>query len=75
LWFRFLSGGISAAAIVLYHGDKLTVGVGVVSAKMRNVALTAMRSPPSRGDFPVAWAASVTRYYAGACHLSRMRCD
>ena len=38
----FQSGGISTAAIALSHSDHLTVGVGVLPAPMRNVALTAM---------------------------------
>src|SRR3954453_15644290 len=38
----FQAGGISAAAIALSHSSRLTVGVGVLPAPMRNVALTAM---------------------------------
>lgn len=38
----FLTGGISAAAIVLANSDRLTVGIGVLPVPMRNVAVTAM---------------------------------
>jgi alkanesulfonate monooxygenase SsuD/methylene tetrahydromethanopterin reductase-like flavin-dependent oxidoreductase (luciferase family) len=38
----FLAGGVSAAAIALSNSARLTVGVGVLPAPMRNVALTAM---------------------------------
>lgn len=38
----FLAGGVAAAAIALSHSDRLAVGVGVLPAPMRNVALTAM---------------------------------
>lgn len=38
----FASGGISAAAIALANSSQMSVGVGVLPAPMRNVALTAM---------------------------------
>jgi alkanesulfonate monooxygenase SsuD/methylene tetrahydromethanopterin reductase-like flavin-dependent oxidoreductase (luciferase family) len=38
----FANAGVSAAAIALAHSTTLTVGVGVLPAPMRNVALTAM---------------------------------
>lgn len=48
----FLSGGISAAAIALSHSEHLTVGVGVLPAPMRNVALTAMEIATLSRSFP-----------------------
>jgi alkanesulfonate monooxygenase SsuD/methylene tetrahydromethanopterin reductase-like flavin-dependent oxidoreductase (luciferase family) len=48
----FLSGGISAAAIALSHSDHLTVGVGVLPAPMRNVALVAMEIATLSRAFP-----------------------
>jgi alkanesulfonate monooxygenase SsuD/methylene tetrahydromethanopterin reductase-like flavin-dependent oxidoreductase (luciferase family) len=48
----FAHGGISAAAIALSHSDTLTVGVGVLPAPMRNVALTAMEFATLERAFP-----------------------
>jgi alkanesulfonate monooxygenase SsuD/methylene tetrahydromethanopterin reductase-like flavin-dependent oxidoreductase (luciferase family) len=48
----FAHGGISAAAIALSHSDTLTVGVGVLPAPMRNVALTAMELATLERAFP-----------------------
>jgi alkanesulfonate monooxygenase SsuD/methylene tetrahydromethanopterin reductase-like flavin-dependent oxidoreductase (luciferase family) len=48
----FLAGGISAAAIALSHSSRLTVGVGVLPAPMRNVALTAMEIATLARAFP-----------------------
>lgn len=48
----FLSGGIAAAAIALSHSESLTVGVGVLPAPMRNVALTAMELATLHRAFP-----------------------
>jgi alkanesulfonate monooxygenase SsuD/methylene tetrahydromethanopterin reductase-like flavin-dependent oxidoreductase (luciferase family) len=48
----FLAGGISAAAIALSNSDRLTVGVGVLPAPMRNVALTAMEIATLSRSFP-----------------------
>jgi alkanesulfonate monooxygenase SsuD/methylene tetrahydromethanopterin reductase-like flavin-dependent oxidoreductase (luciferase family) len=48
----FLSGGISAAAIALSHSERLTVGVGVIPAPMRNVAVTAMEIATLARCFP-----------------------
>ena len=48
----FLSGGISTAAIALSHSTRLTVGVGVLPAPMRNVALTAMEIATLSRAFP-----------------------
>lgn len=48
----FLSGGISAAAIALSHSETLSVGVGVIPAPMRNVALTAMEISTLARCFP-----------------------
>lgn len=48
----FLSGGISAVAIALSHSEKLTVGVGVIPAPMRNVAVTAMEIATLARCFP-----------------------
>jgi alkanesulfonate monooxygenase SsuD/methylene tetrahydromethanopterin reductase-like flavin-dependent oxidoreductase (luciferase family) len=48
----FLAGGISAAAIALSHSDHLTVGVGVLPAPMRNVALIAMEIATLSRSFP-----------------------
>jgi len=48
----FLAGGISAAAIALSNSSSLTVGVGVLPAPMRNVALTAMEIATLCRAFP-----------------------
>jgi alkanesulfonate monooxygenase SsuD/methylene tetrahydromethanopterin reductase-like flavin-dependent oxidoreductase (luciferase family) len=48
----FQSGGISAAAIALSHSETLTVGIGVLPAPMRNVALTAMEIATLSRSFP-----------------------
>lgn len=48
----FLAGGISAAAIALSHSTRLTVGIGVLPAPMRNVALTAMEIATLDRAFP-----------------------
>jgi alkanesulfonate monooxygenase SsuD/methylene tetrahydromethanopterin reductase-like flavin-dependent oxidoreductase (luciferase family) len=48
----FLSGGISAAAVALATTEHLTVGVGVLPAPMRNVALTAMEIATLCRAFP-----------------------
>jgi alkanesulfonate monooxygenase SsuD/methylene tetrahydromethanopterin reductase-like flavin-dependent oxidoreductase (luciferase family) len=48
----FLAGGVSAAAIALSHSARLTVGVGVLPAPMRNVALTAMEIATLCRAFP-----------------------
>jgi alkanesulfonate monooxygenase SsuD/methylene tetrahydromethanopterin reductase-like flavin-dependent oxidoreductase (luciferase family) len=48
----FAHGGISAAAIALSHSATLTVGVGVLPAPMRNVALTAMEIATLERAFP-----------------------
>lgn len=48
----FLAGGISAAAIALSNSSRLTVGVGVLPAPMRNVALTAMEIATLARAFP-----------------------
>ena len=48
----FLAGGISAAAIALSNSSRLTVGVGVLPAPMRNVALTAMEIATLCRAFP-----------------------
>ncbi|WP_206488956.1 LLM class flavin-dependent oxidoreductase [Rhodococcus sp. KRD162] len=38
----FFSGGLSTAALVLAHTDRVNVGIGVLPTAMRNVASTAM---------------------------------
>lgn len=48
----FLSGGISSAAIALSNSRRLRVGVGVLPAPMRNVALTAMEIATLARAFP-----------------------
>ena len=48
----FQSGGISAAAIALANSRRLTIGVGVLPAPMRNVALTAMEIATLHRAFP-----------------------
>jgi alkanesulfonate monooxygenase SsuD/methylene tetrahydromethanopterin reductase-like flavin-dependent oxidoreductase (luciferase family) len=48
----FAHGGISTAAIALSHSDTLSVGVGVLPAPMRNVALTAMELATLERAFP-----------------------
>ncbi len=48
----FVAGGISAAAIALSNSDRLAVGVGVLPAPMRNVALTAMEIAALARYFP-----------------------
>ena len=48
----FLAGGISAAAIALSNSEHLTVGVGVLPAPMRNVALAAMEIASLSRSFP-----------------------
>ncbi|MET0698901.1 MAG: LLM class flavin-dependent oxidoreductase [Mycobacterium sp.] len=48
----FLAGGVSAAAIALSNSDRLTVGVGVLPAPMRNVALLAMEIATLARSFP-----------------------
>lgn len=48
----FFSGGLSTAAIILSQTTTLTVGVGVVPAPMRNVALTAMEIATLHRVFP-----------------------
>ena len=48
----YLSGGISAAAIALSNSERLTVGVGVIPAAMRNVAVTAMEIATLARCFP-----------------------
>lgn len=48
----FLTGGISTAAIALSHSSRLCVGVGVLPAPMRNVALTAMEIATLARSYP-----------------------
>ncbi|TFV60752.1 LLM class flavin-dependent oxidoreductase [Mycobacterium sp. PS03-16] len=48
----FLAGGVSAAAIALANSERLTVGVGVLPAPLRNVALTAMELATLHRAFP-----------------------
>jgi alkanesulfonate monooxygenase SsuD/methylene tetrahydromethanopterin reductase-like flavin-dependent oxidoreductase (luciferase family) len=48
----FLSGGLSAAAIVLSHSTSLSVGIGVLPVPMRNPALTAMEIATLARSFP-----------------------
>lgn len=48
----FLAGGISAAAVALSHSSRLTVGIGVLPAPMRNVALAAMEIATLARAFP-----------------------
>jgi alkanesulfonate monooxygenase SsuD/methylene tetrahydromethanopterin reductase-like flavin-dependent oxidoreductase (luciferase family) len=48
----FLAGGVSAAAIALSNSSRLTVGVGVLPAPMRNVAATAMEIATLARAFP-----------------------
>jgi alkanesulfonate monooxygenase SsuD/methylene tetrahydromethanopterin reductase-like flavin-dependent oxidoreductase (luciferase family) len=48
----FLAGGVSAAAIALANSSRLTVGVGVLPAPMRNVAVTAMEIATLHRAFP-----------------------
>ncbi|BBY65552.1 LLM class flavin-dependent oxidoreductase [Mycolicibacterium helvum] len=48
----FASGGISAAAIALANSSRLSVGVGVLPAPMRNVALTAMEIATLERTYP-----------------------
>ena len=48
----FLAGGVSAAAIALSNSSRLTIGVGVLPAPMRNVALTAMEIATLARAFP-----------------------
>jgi alkanesulfonate monooxygenase SsuD/methylene tetrahydromethanopterin reductase-like flavin-dependent oxidoreductase (luciferase family) len=48
----FASGGISAAAIALASSERMSVGIGVLPAPMRNVALTAMEIATLERSFP-----------------------
>jgi len=48
----FASGGISAAAIALANSTRMSVGVGVLPAPMRNVALTAMEIATLERAYP-----------------------
>jgi alkanesulfonate monooxygenase SsuD/methylene tetrahydromethanopterin reductase-like flavin-dependent oxidoreductase (luciferase family) len=48
----FASGGIAAAAIALANSSRMSVGVGVLPAPMRNVALTAMEIATLERAFP-----------------------
>jgi alkanesulfonate monooxygenase SsuD/methylene tetrahydromethanopterin reductase-like flavin-dependent oxidoreductase (luciferase family) len=48
----FATGGISTAAIALANSDRMSVGVGVLPAPMRNVALTAMEIATLERAFP-----------------------
>ncbi|MCV7228807.1 LLM class flavin-dependent oxidoreductase [Mycolicibacterium komossense] len=48
----FASGGISAAGIALANSTTMAVGVGVLPAPMRNVALTAMEIATLERSFP-----------------------
>jgi alkanesulfonate monooxygenase SsuD/methylene tetrahydromethanopterin reductase-like flavin-dependent oxidoreductase (luciferase family) len=48
----FASGGISTAAIALANSTRMTVGVGVLPAPMRNVALTAMEIATLERAYP-----------------------
>jgi alkanesulfonate monooxygenase SsuD/methylene tetrahydromethanopterin reductase-like flavin-dependent oxidoreductase (luciferase family) len=48
----FASGGISTAAIALANSSRMSVGVGVLPAPMRNVALTAMEIATLERAFP-----------------------
>ena len=48
----FASGGISAAAIALANSTHMSVGIGVLPAPMRNVALTAMEIATLERAYP-----------------------
>lgn len=48
----FFHGGLSAAAIALANGSRLTVGVGVLPVPLRNVALVAMEIAALERSFP-----------------------
>jgi alkanesulfonate monooxygenase SsuD/methylene tetrahydromethanopterin reductase-like flavin-dependent oxidoreductase (luciferase family) len=48
----FASGGLSAAAIALANSGRMSVGVGVLPAPMRNVALTAMELATLERAYP-----------------------
>ncbi|MBI5340972.1 MAG: LLM class flavin-dependent oxidoreductase [Mycolicibacterium rufum] len=48
----FLAGGISGACLALSNSSRLSVGVGVLPAPMRNVALTAMEIATLVRAFP-----------------------
>lgn len=48
----FFHGGLSAAAIALANGSRLTVGVGVLPVPLRNVALVAMEIAALDRSFP-----------------------
>jgi alkanesulfonate monooxygenase SsuD/methylene tetrahydromethanopterin reductase-like flavin-dependent oxidoreductase (luciferase family) len=48
----FATGGISTAAIALANSDRMSVGIGVLPAPMRNVALTAMEIATLERAFP-----------------------
>jgi alkanesulfonate monooxygenase SsuD/methylene tetrahydromethanopterin reductase-like flavin-dependent oxidoreductase (luciferase family) len=48
----FASGGISAAAIALANSTHMAVGIGVLPAPMRNVALTAMEIATLERTYP-----------------------
>jgi alkanesulfonate monooxygenase SsuD/methylene tetrahydromethanopterin reductase-like flavin-dependent oxidoreductase (luciferase family) len=48
----FLHGGLTAAAVALANSTRLVVGVGVLPAPLRNVAITAMEIATLERTFP-----------------------